>query len=64
MRLTKKIIKTLPLITEEELKALRQPKEELIAKAIVEFNQAADEIDAMYDTPDQNQALNPDGMSK
>lgn len=49
MILTEEMKKNLPIITEEELKEIRVPKEELIEMAIREFNDEADKTDAMYD---------------
>ncbi len=49
MILTEEMKKNLPLITEEELKEIRLSKDELIEKAIKEFNEEADKIDALYD---------------
>lgn len=49
MVITDEIKKTLPFLTEEELKKIRCPKEELIEEAVKEFNRRADEIDALYD---------------
>lgn len=49
MIITEEMKKQMPLITEEELKEIRCPKEELIENAIKEFNERADEIDALYD---------------
>ena len=49
MILTEDMKKNLPLITEEELKEIKVPKDELIEIAIREFNDEADKIDALYD---------------
>ena len=49
MVLTEEIIKSLPLITEEELKEIRVPKDELIEIAIREFNDEVDKIDLAYE---------------
>ena len=46
MTINEDMKKQLPLITEEELKEIRCPKEELIESAIKDFNEKADEIDA------------------
>lgn len=43
MILTEEMIKNLPLITEEELREISVPTEELIENAINEFNRRADE---------------------
>lgn len=49
MIITEETKKTLPVLTEEEIKSIRCPKEELIEEAVNEFNRRADEIDALYD---------------
>lgn len=49
MVLTEEMKSNLPLITEEELKEIKVPKDELIEIAIREFNDEADKIDALYD---------------
>ena len=49
MKLTEDIIKNLPVLTEEEMKEISLTKEELIEKAIREFNEAADRIDEEFD---------------
>jgi hypothetical protein len=54
MILTEEMRKNLPLITEEELKEKSMPTDELIAKAILEFNEKADEIDKKYGNPNEN----------
>lgn len=54
MVLTEEMIMNLPIITEEELAELRVPKEELIEIAIREFNDEADEIDAIYNCEDND----------
>ena len=41
--------KNLPVITEEELKELRHPREEFIEEAIREFKEWVDKVDAQYD---------------
>ena len=48
MVITEEMKKTLPILTEEEIKRIRCPKEELIEEAVNEFNRRADEIDALY----------------
>ena len=45
MKFTEDIIKNLPVLTEEEMKEISLTKEELIEKAIREFNEEADRID-------------------
>ena len=47
--ITEEMKKTLPVLTDEEFKRIRCPKEELIEGAVNEFNRRADEIDALYD---------------
>ena len=54
MILTEEMRKNLPLITEEELKEISMPTEQLIAKAIREFNEKADEIDKKYANQSRN----------
>ena len=49
MKLTEDIIKNLPVLTEEEMKEISLTKEELIEKAIREFNEVADRIDEELD---------------
>lgn len=49
MKLTEDIIKNLPVLTEEEMKEISLTKEELIEKAIREFNEEADRIDEELD---------------
>ena len=49
MKLTEDIIKNLPVLTEEEMKEISLTKEELIGKAIREFNEEADRIDEELD---------------
>ena len=49
MKLTEDIIKNLPVLTEEEMKEISLTKEELIEKAIREFNEEADRIDGELD---------------
>lgn len=49
MVITEEMKKSFPVLTEEESKRIRCPKEELIEEAINEFNRRADEIDALYD---------------
>ena len=49
MIITEEFKRTLPLISEEELREIRCPKEMLIDEAIKEFNRMADEIDALDD---------------
>lgn len=49
MVITEEMKKTLPVLTDEEFKRIRCPKEELIEGAVNEFNRRADEIDALYD---------------
>ena len=49
MKLTEDIIKNLPVLTEEEMKEISLTKEELIEKAIREFNGEADRIDEELD---------------
>ena len=49
MVLTEEMKSNLTLITEEELKEIKVPKDELIEIAIREFNDEADKIDALYD---------------
>ena len=48
MILTEEMKRNLPLITDEELRKIRVPKEELIEMAIRDFNKEADKTDAMY----------------
>lgn len=48
MIITEEMKKTLPILTEEEIKRIKCPKEELIEEAVNEFNKRADEIDALY----------------
>ena len=48
MIITEEMKKRLPLISEEELKAIRCSKEEVIKEAIKFFNKKADEIDALF----------------
>ena len=47
--MTEDIIKNLPVLTEEEMKEISLTKEELIEKAIREFNEEADRIDEDLD---------------
>ena len=47
--MTEDIIKNLPVLTEEEMKEISLTKEELIEKAIREFNEEADRIDEELD---------------
>ena len=49
MKLIEDIIKNLPVLTEEEMKEISLTKEELIEKAIREFNEEADRIDEELD---------------
>ena len=49
MKLTEDIIKNLHVLTEEEMKEISLTKEELIEKAIREFNEEADRIDEELD---------------
>lgn len=49
MILTEEMIKKLPVLTEEEMKEISLSKEELIERAIREFNNEADRIDEEYD---------------
>lgn len=49
MKLTEDIIKNLPVLTEVEMKEISLTKEELIEKAIREFNEEADRIDEELD---------------
>lgn len=49
MKFTEDIIKNLPVLTEEEMKEISLTKEELIEKAIREFNEEADRIDKELD---------------
>ena len=49
MKLTEDIIKNLPVLTEEEMKEISLTKEDLIEKAIREFNEEADRIDEELD---------------
>lgn len=49
MKLTEDIIENLPVLTEEEMKEISLTKEELIEKAIREFNEEADRIDEELD---------------
>ena len=49
MIITEEMTKDFPLIPEEELKEIRVPKEELIERAIREFNIEADKIDSEYE---------------
>lgn len=49
MKLTEDIIKNLPVLTEKEMKEISLTKEELIEKAIREFNEEADRIDEELD---------------
>jgi len=49
MKFTEDIIKNLPVLTEEEMKEISLTKEELIEKAIREFNEEADRIDEELD---------------
>ena len=49
MKLTEDIIKNLPVLTEEDMKEISLTKEELIEKAIREFNEEADRIDEELD---------------
>lgn len=57
MIITEEMKKTFPVLTEEESKSIRCPKEELIEEAIEEFNKRADEIDALYDCTDNYEEL-------
>ena len=47
--MTEDIFKNLPVLTEEEMKEISLTKEELIEKAIREFNEEADRIDEELD---------------
>lgn len=49
MIITEEMKKAFPLITEEEVNQIRVPEEELIEKAVREFNIEADKIDSEYD---------------
>ena len=49
MKLIEDIIKNLQVLTEEEMKEISLTKEELIEKAIREFNEEADRIDEELD---------------
>lgn len=49
MNLTEEMIMNLPVLTEEEMKEISLSKEELIEKAIREFNEEADRIDEELD---------------
>lgn len=49
MNLTEEVIMNLPVLTEEEMKEISLSKEELIEKAIREFNEEAGRIDEELD---------------
>ena len=54
MVITEEMKRNFPPITEEELAEIRVPKEELIEIAMREFNDKADEIDAIYNCEDND----------